>query len=550
MIKFDFHSSFNLLKNKIIPDFAITKFARSRSRLGIYFGRNRISAVEISGSHILKTASLDLPKLSQSLSGSASVQDFSGWIGAVKGFIEENKFTDRDAVLGLSGKDLFIRGFQMPLLSRREIDPGINFEVKKYLPFRTEDLVFDYQYRLNKELNKTDVFYVAANRNNFDKYILLFKDSGIRVRTMESAGLSLFRLLWLTRQFDLKQTIMIMTVQDDMDLEFSVFSRDFPCFSREIKLSQAQPSASPRGEPSADAAENASPERLSSEIRFFLDYFKRQFSVNSVDKIIFAAKSVQMDLIANLNKNLGLNIQTLEQSGDAELNALPDLDAFKAYAAALKGQVRMNLTADLFRKLSRHTVVVPKEKAVVPALPRLDFNLVRRPLIFGLILIGLAYGFSLPEQMSAASNLNQIKFQAQEALTKELKGLDLKALRVKIGEGKKKLALVKDLAASRVYITPYFNFLPRSVQDGLWIEGLDISLKDKSLALRMNGISCLGDEGRESAAVKDFLAGLKDNRDLLAGLNNLELVSVRRNNSGAHKITVFEISNAKPKIAT
>ena len=50
--------SFNLLKNKIIGN---------RSRLGIYFGKDRISAVEITGSHILKTASLNLPKLPPAL---------------------------------------------------------------------------------------------------------------------------------------------------------------------------------------------------------------------------------------------------------------------------------------------------------------------------------------------------------------------------------------------------------------------------------------------------------------------------------------------------
>ena len=93
-----------------------------------------------------------------------------------------------------------------------------------------------------------------------------------------------------------------------------------------------------------------------------------------------------------------------------------------------------------------------------------------------------------------------------------------------------------------MYIIPYFNLLPRSVKDGLWIESLDISLKDKFLVLHMKGVSCLGDEGRESAAVKDFLAGLKDSRDLLIGLNNLEIVSIRGNTSGARKITVFEIS--------
>ena len=203
----------------------------------------------------------------------------------------------------------------------------------------------------------------------------------------------------------------------------------------------------------------------------------------------------------------------------------------------------MNLTADLFRKLSRQTVIVPQEKAVVPGPAPVKFNLVQRPLIFGLILIGLAYASSLPEQINAANNLKQLKSQAREALPKELIDRDLKSLRGKIGEGKKKLALIKDLAASRMYITPYFNLLPRSVKDGLWIESLDISLKDKSPALHMKGASSLGDEGSDSAAVKDFLAALKDSRDLLAGLNDLELVSLRKDNSGAHKITVFEIAS-------
>ncbi len=532
MIKFDFHSSFNSLKNKIIGN---------RSRLGIYFGRNRISAVEISGSHILKTASLDMPNLSQSLSGFASAQDSSGWIGAVKGFIEENKFTDRDAVLGLSGKDLFIRGFQMPLLARKEIDSGISFEVRKYLPFRTEDLVFDYQYRLNKGLGKTDVFYVASGRNSFDKYLSLFKDSGIRVRAIESSGLALFRLLWRSGQFDPKQTIMIMTVQDEADLEFSVFSAGFPCFSREIKLSQNPPVPQER--------EGLSAERLSSEVRVFIDYFKRQFSVNSVDKIIYVSKSADLDLISGLNKNLGLNIQTLDQSADAGLDSLPDLGAFKAYAAALKGQARINLSADLFRRLSRQTVIVPQDKAAIPAVfAGLDFNLFKRPLIFGLILIGLAYASSLPEQMSAAESLRQIKSETQESLPKEFRSLDLKALRAKIGQGRKRLALIKETASSRAYLTPFFNLLPRGVKDGLWIEGLDILLKDKSFVLRVSGAVCSVDAGKDSELVKDFLSGLKKNGDLFAGLDGLEIVSVRADTFGVNKVSVFEISNAKAKI--
>ena len=73
--------SFNLLKNKIIGN---------RSRLGIYFGKDRISAVEITGSHILKTASLNLPKLPPALNfrDPSSGQDLNVWAQAIRGFIK------------------------------------------------------------------------------------------------------------------------------------------------------------------------------------------------------------------------------------------------------------------------------------------------------------------------------------------------------------------------------------------------------------------------------------------------------------------------------
>ena len=62
--------------------------------------------------------------------------------------------------------------------------------------------------------------------------------------------------------------------------------------------------------------------------------------------------------------------------------------------------------------------------------------------------------------------------------------------------------------------------------------------------MRIKGAACLGDEDKESAAVKDFLAGLKDSQAGFVGLNNFEIVSLRRNTRGARKMTVFEISGS------
>lgn len=524
-MKFDFRSSFNLLKDKIVG---------KRSRLGIYLGRDRITAVESSGSHILKTASLALPKL--------ITQDLGPWTEAIKGFIKENGWTAKEAVIGLSARDLFIRGFQMPLLAGREIDSGIGFEVRKYLPFRTEDLVSDYQYRLNKPLDKTDIFYIAASRNNFDKYLSLFKDTGIRIKAIESAGLGLFRLLLISRQFELGRAIMIITVPEDLDAEFSLMNAGFPCLSREIKLSQYQAPA--------ESGERLSLERLSSEIRVFLDYSKRQFSVNSLDKIVFVAKNANLEFIAGLNKGLGLNIQTLEQGGNPELAALADLDGLKAYALSLRGSVRLSLSVNLLRNIRRLSL---SQSAALPAaeapkavfrIQELNWGLFRRPLIFALALIAFAYGFPLLEQMDTANNLKQAGLAAEESLGQRFKGLDLNGLRREKEALKKRLARVKDLPVSRIYLTPYFNLLPKITGDGLWIEALELLFKDGKKALNIRGVSCLGDNDKESKAVRDLLAALKDSPDLAGVWNTLEISSTRKDLRGARKATAFEIAGS------
>ena len=210
-------------------------------------------------------------------------------------------------MLGLTSKDLFIRGFQIPSLAKSEIASGISFEARKYLPFKTEDLVFDYQHRLNKGIDKMDVFYMAATRSNFDYYLSLFKQMGIQLKAIESASFALLRIVSAAKQLDLKQSIAFMAIDDDLDMEFSIVNAGFPCFSRDVRLSRAQDAPS-----TGSGAEVVSQERLTSELRVSLGYFRRQFSGCSVDKVILVAKNVNPGLISELSKNLGIEVQLLE----------------------------------------------------------------------------------------------------------------------------------------------------------------------------------------------------------------------------------------------
>ena len=501
------------------------------NKLGIYFGKDKIVAVELRGKDIIRQASLAIAVAPDKAPTSGlTTQDNAqaNLSEEIRGFLKQNKFSAREAVLGLTSKDLFIRGFQIPSLAKSEIASGISFEARKYLPFKTEDLVFDYQHRLNKGLDKMDIFYVAAARSNFDYYIGLFKQMGIHLKAIESASFALLRIISAAKQLDLKQ--------------FSIVNAGFPCFSRDVRLARAQDAPS-----AGSGAEVVSQERLTSELRVSLGYFRRQFSGSSVDKIILVAKNANPGLISELSKNLSIEVQLLELDKNSALNTLTDLDALKAGAVGLRDTIKVNLSVDLLKSRKEYRLSAPKDISTPAPAFTLSFDTVKRPLLLAAAVVGAAYGFPLPEQLSTAKNLERIKSEAESALAPaNLGALDLDGLRQKRAGYKKKLLFIQELIASRAYLTVSFNVLPETVRTGLWIEQFDLSApaKDKVKSLLLKGAIYLGDKAREEEAIADFLKKLKESPDFMAGLSRLEITSTRNTQSGGYKITVFEISGS------
>ena len=442
-------------------------------------------------------------------------------------------------MLGLTSKDLFIRGFQIPSLAKSEIASGISFEARKYLPFKTEDLVFDYQHRLNKGIDKMDVLYMAANRSNFDYYLGLFKQAGIHLKAIESASFALIRIVSAAKQLDLKQSIAFMAIDDDLDMEFSIVNAGFPCFSRDVRLSRAQDAPA-----TGSGVEVVSQERLTSEVRVSLGYFRRQFSGCSVDKVILVAKNVNSGLISELSKNLGIEVQLLDLDKNSALNGLVDLDALKACAVGLKDTIKVNLSVDLLKSRKEYRLSAPKDIGSTFAF---SLDMIKRPLLLAAVVLAAAYGFPLREQFNTAKNLERIKSAAESALAPaNLGALDLDGLGQRRAEYKKKLLFIQELIASRVSLTVSFNVLPETVRTGLWIEQFDLvaGVKDKAKSLLLKGAVYLGDKAREEEAIADFLSKLKESPDFMAGLNRLEITSTHDTQSGGHKITVFEISGS------
>ena len=125
--------------------------------LGIYFGIRDINLVETSGNKILNNIRLPHPKLEISEELEEKVPTDVKIVALLKDAFRSYRINASEATFCISGQDLVIRTFEIPLLPHSEFRGGVSFEAKKYIPFKLEDLNYDFQAFYNKK-NKNKVY--------------------------------------------------------------------------------------------------------------------------------------------------------------------------------------------------------------------------------------------------------------------------------------------------------------------------------------------------------------------------------------------------------
>ena len=131
-----------------------------RSILGIYFGIKTISIVETQNKKIIN--SLKIPR--EAVSGGEleeKVPEEIKLVALIKNELRNAGIETKDTAITIPGNDLIIRSFEMNLLPREELLTAVTFEAKKYIPFKTEDLISDFQLKTDTRNKKNLVLLFA-----------------------------------------------------------------------------------------------------------------------------------------------------------------------------------------------------------------------------------------------------------------------------------------------------------------------------------------------------------------------------------------------------
>jgi len=500
------------------------------SVLGIYFGPGGIHMVETDGKRVLKDIKIPAQKFA---AGDAEfkVPDDVRMATVIKEELNKNQIAVKEANIVLLGRDLIVRTFHMPVLPQSELYNAVRFEAKKYIPFKVEDLVSDYQTQFDKSNHKNFILFVGIKKDSLDKYLAVFTQLGIKVNSIEYAGYSLLRLLKLAK---VREGGIVAVVNADLaaedEVNFIVLENGFPLFSRDIILGgeSAAMAVQPQQPLPVSASDNL--EKIKVELRISFDFYLRKFPTKNIRNVVFLSSEEHRTELEAFIKERGLNVQFVSSKKLIDAPAQFSLSFFKAYASSLAKAIKTSIKIDLLPQ-KRRAGGKPGESAGLFDMSSLsDLKINSKVVVLGLIILALPfladYYLKKPVQEELVHLINsrlQVPAVSADMSYGDLTNVD--------NQYKEKLKVIKDLMRRRIFITEPLDALPRVIPRGVWLNEITFKSVDRKLVLNLQGSVYLDDSDQEFLMINKFLGDLKGNSVFGKHFHSMNIVSMDQGNS-------------------
>ena len=506
--------------------------------LGVYFGPQVICLVETKGKSVVTFVKIPRSTLQQS-GLEEKVPEQVKLTTILGDELKKNNIQAREAYVSLSGKDLIVRTFELPILPASELANAVNFEAKKYIPFKVEELVSAYQIILDRKNRKQLVLFVGIKKDVLDTYITPFKEMGIKVNNFEYGPFSVLRFLQLAGQGSrgVAGVITLDPIEDD-EVNFSVVENGFPVFSRDISLGNEQSAGASPGTVSEGAVD-----KLKSELRISLDYYHRKFpNKKLLNMFLVADENYRYDLESYM-KELEIPAKVVDVYKYIGKAQLFSLSLIKGYGSALTRQVRTGIKLDLFApkpKVKATALSLSSSREGSPSLLsgiRLDV----RAVLLGLVVYGATYGYGLSRitpVKNAISGVIAVRPQVKSASG----DAKVEALINTQNQLKDKIKSVDRFINQQIYLTPLMEAVARCIPEDVWITDFNVQKPDASrIDITFNGLVYAEESNKEIDLVNTFVSQLKANTVFGKMFKEVKITNVQEQQMGQVKVSSFSI---------
>ena len=505
-----------------------------RNSVGLYFGSKAVSIVETRNRKIVNTLSIPMDKLAGGEFEEKIPQEVK-IVAVIRDELRKTKIEAEDLTVVLPGRDLIIRTFEMPVLPKEEILSAINFEAKKYIPFKSEDLIFDFQMKLDRSPRRNQVLFFGIKKEVLDKYVSVISQLGLKVQGLEYSAFSQLRLSNMVG--GKKRGVTGVTYVDlEEESNFMVLEDGFPLFSRDIDLTFGiRPEEIQTGLPV-----NTLLEKLKGEIRISLDYYRRKFPTKKIEKVILFANPVYKADIEKACQDVGAQVEFADANKYFTKDIPYSMGFVKAYSAALavgtKSNVNLDFMAAKDKALATGGMEMAREVAeFAPGALRVD------PRFIAIAAIGIIATF-----MFTASQIAPLRQEIDEVRRNRITvaGIDGNApyseLEVTYSKYSERINSLEDVLRQQIYLTEELNTIPTLLPKGVWLTEATFQQSSMTVEFVLKGQAYLDDRDTEFETINNLTANLKNNPVFSKTFSDITM-SIDRSRSGDYEVTSFTI---------
>ncbi len=447
---------------------------------------------------------------------------------AIQRVFKENNIKPENVIVAIPSEDVMVRYFQIPKIPRQELTSAINFEAKRYIPFRIDDVTADFQVIHRKSATDSmDVIFVAVRQKTLERFARLLEVAGVRPMAIEPAPFSFIRAFSEAEQ--ISDTInMALVYIDTKSANINLLRHGIPYIIRDIPFEEPASEEGPL-EPMFD--------KLLSEMKLSFDFYEKQFPNETIDKILIYSNVPLGDWHGLVGRELQIEVEIGDPFRGVRIkkDVIPPRMAI-CFGLALRGISAPFINVNLYKE----KMLVYKRKELFLKMVFLEASAA----VFLLIILRLfcikALAPLANELKTTLSERPKIEVDIKETGIEELE-------RIK-NEVEAKDLLLENIISRRTFFTPILMDLSKFVSDNLWLTDLSfeevVDKKNASKVSRSLNIKgyCIIEEGvNETDAINNFLLDLKEGAFLNKEMAKADIASVQKTEVAGEKVVSFEI---------
>ena len=501
--------------------------------LGIYFGNKDINLLEASGKKIINNIRLPHPRLEVSELEEKVPVDLK-IMALLKDAFRSYRINANEVTFCISGQDLVIRTFEIPLLPQSELKSAVGFEAKKYIPFKLDDLDYDYQVFFNQKSRTSLVLFVGIKKAILSSYISFAKQLNLKINALEYSAFSVLRFLKLS---GVKDSGVIASLCFDAhngdEANFSVFENEFSLFTRDFDFTPE----SGGFEQTVESELVQKHDKLIKEIRLSFDYYNRKFPDKKVNNIAVVSDMQSHSVLAPFFAESSIAVSFVETQKVLGKTTSYSSILVKSFAAALFKSTPLKIKINLIGSRLKSARAVSGNLLTLFEGIKLDLRFI----FLGAVISIAVFSYGLMRTQAKRQELVAIQNQRVKINT-VLTSDSIDELSRVSSNYRKKIEALDNLVKNQLFVTPMLSTIPRALPKGVWLESFTLTQSSGApLELVLYGGVYLEEGEQEFESVNIFLSNLKKDPVFLKYFKEITIGFIDRKNENNENTAVFKI---------